>query len=202
MKIEFKKNNEKLIITKTSLEELKKIKKTRIYGYIFFSSINLYFFIQTTFFESIFIALISCIIIGLMFAGFIDGIYNQVKYKYCEEILILSLNDIEIKYILEGELLFSKKINYQDISGIYTKVDHRNPYLRGKTKKASNIVLSKYFEDIRSLKIKLSSNEIYTWGSEVKEEDIYQVLLNINNYIKELNFYRCSNNIIDTGEKI
>ena len=69
MKIEFKKNNERLIITKTSFEELKKIKKNRIYGYIFFSSINLYFFIQTTYLDNIFIALISCIIIGLMFAG-------------------------------------------------------------------------------------------------------------------------------------
>ncbi|MEE1475122.1 hypothetical protein [Fusobacterium sp.] len=140
--------------------------------------------------DNIFIALISCIIIGLMFAGFIDGIYNQVKYKYCEEILILSLNDIEIKYILEEELLFSKKINYKDINKIYTKVDHRNPYLRGKTKKAENIVLSQYFEDIRSLKIKLSSNEIYTWGSEIKEEDIYQVLLNIDKYIKKFNILK------------
>lgn len=70
-----------------------------------------------------------------MFAGFIDGIYNQMKYKYCEEILILSLNNIEIKYILEEELLFSKKISYKDINKIYTKVDHRNPYLREKLKK-------------------------------------------------------------------
>ncbi|MFR4905059.1 MAG: hypothetical protein ACLUBL_12030 [Fusobacterium sp.] len=190
MKIEFKEESNKLIITKTSFEELKKIKKKRIYGYIFFSSINLYFFIQTTCLDNIFIALISCIIIGLMFAGFIDGIYNQVKYIYCEEILILSLNDIEIKYILEEELLFSKKINYKDINKIYTKVDHRNPYLRGKTKKAENIVLSQYFEDIRSLKIKLSSNEIYTWGSEIKEEDIYQVLLNIDKYIKKFNILK------------
>lgn len=135
---------------------------------------------------NILIAFITYILMELLFAGFIGGLYNQIKYKYCDEILILSHNNIEIRYILEDKLLYSKKIDYDKIIRIYTKVDHRNPYLRGGTKKADNIVLSEYFENIRSLKIKVSSNEIYTWGSEVKEQEIYEILLVINDYIKNI----------------
>ena len=184
MKIEFKEESNKLIITKTSFEELSKLKKKMKWGFLFLNCFSIYFFINLYLKGDKIGSIVTLILGGIICYIPTSSFYNQIKYKYCEEILILSLNDIEIKYILEEELLFSKKINYKDINKIYTKVDHRNPYLRGKTKKAENIVLSQYFEDIRSLKIKLSSNETYTWGSEVKEEDIYQVLLNIDKYIK------------------
>lgn len=190
MKIEFKEESNKLIITKTSFEELSKLKKKMKWGFLFLNCFSIYFFINLYLKGDKIGSIVTLILGGIICYIPISSFYNQIKYKYCEEILILSLNNIEIKYILEGKLLFSKKINYKDINKIYTKVDHRNPYLRGKTKKAENIVLSQYFEDIRSLKIKLSSNEIYTWGSEVKEEDIYQVLLNIDKYIKKFNILK------------
>lgn len=184
MNISIKNYNNSLIICKNSSEELKKVRKKTISIFLFLNCFSIYFFINLYLKGDKIGSIVAFILGGIMCYIPTSSFYNQIKYKYCEEILILSLNNIEIKYILEGKLLFSKKINYKEINRIYTKVDHRNPYLRGKTKKAENIVLSQYFEDIRSLKIKLSSNEIYTWGSEVKEEDIYQVLLNIDKYIK------------------
>lgn len=186
MKITYKNIEKNLIIIKTSNEELKKIKNKKIFGYIFISLFNLYFWGKLIYEGNILIAFITYILMELLFAGFIGGFYNQIKYKYCDEILILSHDNIEIKYVLEDKLLYSKKIDYDKIIRIYTKVDHRNPYLRGGTKKADNIVLSEYFENIRSLKIKVSSNEIYTWGSEVKEQEIYEILLVINDYIKNI----------------
>ena len=186
MKITYKNIEKNLIIIKISNEELKKIKNKKIFGYIFISLFNLYFWGKLIYEGNILIAFITYILMELLFAGFIGGLYNQIKYKYCDEILILSHDNIEIKYVLENKLLYSKKIDYDKIIRIYTKVDHRNPYLRRGAKKADNIVLSEYFENIRSLKIKVSSNEIYTWGSEVKEQEIYEILLVINDYIKNI----------------
>ncbi len=186
MNIIIKNDEESLMIIKTSNKELKKVRRNLIYLFLFFSCFNIYIFFKLYLKKDIIASLITVFIGGIICFIPVKNIYNQIKYKYCDEILILSHDNIEIRYILEDKLLYSKKIDYDKIIRIYTKVDHRNPYLRGGTKKADNIVLSEYFENIRSLKIKVSSNEIYTWGSEVKEQEIYEILLVINDYIKNI----------------
>ena len=46
MKIEFKEESNKLIITKTSFEELSKLKKKMKWGFLFLNCFSIYFFIN------------------------------------------------------------------------------------------------------------------------------------------------------------
>lgn len=188
MSILIKDNREYLTVIKDSKKELKQLKRNSIYIFLFFSCFNIYFIINLYLKGDIIGLLITAVIGEIICYIPIKNIYNQIKYKYCDEILLLSLEKIELKYILENKLLFSKNIYYKDIKKIYIKIDNRISFLRKRTKKADNIVLSEYFEDIKSLKIKTFSSEIYSWGSEVKEE-VSKILLAINNHIKNIKEY-------------
>ena len=106
MKIEFKEESNKLIITKTSFEELSKLKKKMKWGFLFLNCFSIYFFINLYLKGDKIGSIVTLILGGIICYIPTSSFYNQIKYKYCEEILILSLNDIEIKYILEEELLF------------------------------------------------------------------------------------------------
>lgn len=189
MSILIKSNKEYLTVVKDSKKELKQLKRNSIYIFLFFSCFNIYFIINLYLKGDIIGMLITAIVGEIICYIPIKSIYNQIKYKYCDEILLLSLEKIELKYILESKLLFSKNINYKDIKNIYIKIDNRISFLRKRTKKADNIVLSEYFENIRSLKIKTYLYEIYSWGSEVKEEEVSKILLAINNHIKNIKEY-------------
>ncbi len=63
------------------------------------------------------------------------------------------------------------------------KVDKRLSYFRAPTKKNKNIILSKYFEDIRSLKIKTYDNKTYSWGINIKDKEIKNICDLINSFI-------------------
>lgn len=108
---------------------------------------------------------------------------KTLKYLYSDESLKINKELLTIKYKLEDKVLFIKEIKITDISEIFYKVDKRSPYFRAPTRKNYNIILSKYFENIRSLKIKTYDNKIYSWGMEIKENEIKNICNLVNSFI-------------------
>ncbi|WP_427041268.1 hypothetical protein HUW86_04890 [Fusobacterium sp. SB021] len=179
MEIKVDKRTNEILISKSARIELKKLKLKFLCLYFIFSLLNIYFSVN----KNIKFFIVSFIFIGIALAIPIKGLYDQLKYLYSEEILEINNELLTIKYKLEDEILFIKEIKTSEISTIFYKVDKRLSYFRAPTKKNKNIILSKYFEDIRSLKIKTYDNKTYSWGINIKDKEIKNICDLINSFI-------------------